>query len=293
MMKSSALTEAEAKKMLAATQVTTTSLVSATAVDYDHQLVAAEAPGRSRDGLATSKAHERVKMARTVAGSKMAAGKTITTTNNGTTTGLDAATAVDPISEVNRFTGTGTRWQVLNLVQEQQTAAANKATLLPTRFGDRPALPARGNNHRGAAVSRRGATGRIKRAGGYFRALQQGRQQHSRRSKKGKTQLFLWVLLGISIAMGWLRRVAEAAFAPRSRADLTPSSGTGGVFGCVGACSTIKSTRRISRSVATPLQMVLWHRRLREREQPRPKRPGLRDVRCHWLVGRERSGKSG
>eukprot|EP00946_MAST-07B_sp_MAST-7B-sp1_P002443 g2443.t1 len=58
-------------------------------------------------------------------------------------------------------------------------------------------------------------------------------QQEKKKKKKG---LFLWGLLGISMAIGGTGRVAEAAFAPRSRAELMPSSGTGGVFGCVGAC---------------------------------------------------------
>ena len=44
------------------------------------------------------------------------------------------------------------------------------------------------------------------------------------------------------MAMGWMGRVAEAAFAPGSRAELVPSSGEGGVFGCVGACGASLAT---------------------------------------------------
>ena len=49
--------------------------------------------------------------------------------------------------------------------------------------------------------------------------------------------------MGVSVAMGWMGRVAEAAFAPGSRAELGgPSSGEGGVFGCVGACGASLTT---------------------------------------------------
>ena len=68
---------------------------------------------------------------------------------------------------------------------------------------------------------------RTRRAGGCARRIMQQQE------KKG---LFLWGLLGICMAIGGTGQVAEAAFAPRSRAELMPSSGTGGVFGCVGAC---------------------------------------------------------
>ena len=79
------------------------------------------------------------------------------------------------------------------------------------------------------------------------RALRRRRQQQQRKSKTTTTrkseQLFLWLLLGISMAMGWMGRVAEAAFAPGSRAELGgPSSGEGGVYGCVGACGRSLST---------------------------------------------------
>ena len=50
------------------------------------------------------------------------------------------------------------------------------------------------------------------------------------------------MLLGMSMAMGWMGRAAEAAFAPGSRAELVPSSGQGGVFGCVGACGASLAT---------------------------------------------------
>ena len=71
---------------------------------------------------------------------------------------------------------------------------------------------------------------------------QRNKSKTTTRKKKNKQQLVLWVLLGVSMAMGWMGRVAEAAFAPRSRAELVPSSGEGGVFGCVGACGASLNT---------------------------------------------------
>ena len=93
---------------------------------------------------------------------------------------------------------------------------------------------------------------KIRRAAGSScsrrRALQRQQQQQQRKSKttttrKKNKQLVLWVLLmGVSVAMGGMGRVAEAAFAPGSRAELVPSSGEGGVFGCVGACGASLTT---------------------------------------------------
>ena len=74
------------------------------------------------------------------------------------------------------------------------------------------------------------------------------------------------LLMGVSVAMGWMGRVAEAAFAPGSRAELVPSSGEGGVFGCVGACGASLSTfGGVTYCLHLARPLGVWHRRLRER----------------------------
>ena len=213
-----------------------TSLNSVSAVNQMRDQLAAEVRGRKTNSV-VPQAEEYVHTASTVA-AKQAAGNNY---NAVTTTAVNAATTTITINN-NTTTGldTGTK-----------AAGVNTAALPPPTFGDRrAAAAARENDRRGEAEggSRRDAarTAKIRRAVGSScsrrRALQRQQQQQQRKSKtkttrkKNNKQLVLWMLLGISMAMGWMGRAAEAAFAPGSRAELMPSSGEGGVFGCVGAC---------------------------------------------------------
>jgi len=228
-----------------------TSLNSVSAVNQMRDQLAAEVRGRKTNSV-VPQAEEYVHTASTVA-AKQAAGNNY---NAVTTTAVNAATTTITINN-NTTTGldTGTK-----------AAGVNTAALPPTTFGDRrAAAAARENDRRGEAESgsRRDAarTAKIRRAVGSScsrrRALQRQQQQQQRKSKtkttrKKNKQLVLWVLLmGVSVAMGWMGRVAEAAFAPGSRAELVPSSGEGGVFGCVGACG--------SASLSTSLGVTYCH----------------------------------
>ena len=63
------------------------------------------------------------------------------------------------------------------------------------------------------------------------RHQQQRNKSKMTTTRKKNKQLFLWVLLGIGMAVVWMGRGAEAAFAPGSRTELVPSSGEGGLLG--------------------------------------------------------------
>ena len=179
---------------------------------------------------------------------------------------------------------------VLQQQQQQQAGVKKAAALPPPTISDRrTAAEARENDRRGEvrgsgrgdAAGTTGIRRAVRSSCSRRRALQQWQQRRRRRGrqqqrksktktttrKKNKQQLVLWVLLmGVSVAMGWMGRVAEAAFAPRSRAELGgPSSGEGGVFGCVGACGASLTTYGgVTYCPYYRRPLGVRHRRLRE-----------------------------